>query len=244
MGSWYGTCGVSQLPIVDGDKVVLFLLQKNVDEDVSYNGMCHSDEIYEPVSVAVIGEYNDYGRIVVKDYDSRSILKLYGEDADLTDVGKLIDEKSEEKGLYFMLVHFDIYNKVIAEYGNMKNWFTKGKSYRSYMKESIQEFIELNRSENSLTAFMGNANRFKAETQWKLSIYTEKTKKDIFDEDYKNDKLVDKLADLMTFRHAMSESRKLWIPQAGQGSQERDYTMNKIIGTFVNELEERENDEW
>lgn len=240
MGSWYGTCGVSQLPIFDYDEVALFLLKKNKYGEMDYGGCVHSDGLYEPVSTAIIGEYDDYGRIKVVHYDKRNILYHYGKDADLSDVGKLIDEKSEENGLYFMLVHLDLYKRIVDKYGDEKKFYTKGLSFKEHMTKSVHEFIKASKSKDPIER-MYMQNDFKLHAGYSLPLYTHEK---IFNDDFENDKLVSDLVDFMIFREAMSQSRKLWIPQVGQGSQEIDFEMSKLIGEFAKKAEQKLNDEW
>lgn len=234
MGSWYATCGLSQLPIHDYDEVALFLLKKNEYGKMKCGGCVHSDGLYEPVSTVIIGEYDDYGRVKVTDYDERNLLYHYGKDADLSSVKTLIDEKSKEKGLYFMLVHLPLYQKIVEVYGTKKKFYTRGLSLKEHMTKSIHEFLEMNKSDERSSMFMHND--FKARAGYSLPLYTgAKT----FHDDFKNDKLVSELVDFMVFKDAMSSSRKLWIPQAGQGSQDSDFEMAKLVGIFAEEKERK-----
>lgn len=61
MGCWYDTCGVTQLPILNGDKVRLFPLICVAEEIVG--GTSYSNAIWAPMSAAISGTYNDYGSI-------------------------------------------------------------------------------------------------------------------------------------------------------------------------------------
>ena len=65
MGSWYGTCGVTQLPLVGEDIVCLPIVQRKT----SYNGgdFCYSNEIWEPCGIPFFGTYDDYGQIAPDD---------------------------------------------------------------------------------------------------------------------------------------------------------------------------------
>lgn len=235
MGSWNGTCGVSQLPIVECDKVALFLLKKNKYRAIDFNGCVYSDDLYQPVSTVIFGEYDDYGRVEVSDYDKRNLIYHYGKDADLTNVKKLIDENSTKNGLYFMLVHFDLYEDIIDKYGSEKHFYTNELTLRDHLRGSVLEYIRLKKGDPY--SFKIEHNAFKMNAQYSLPLYTNE---DIFHEDYENDKLVDDLVDLMIFKEAMSLSRKLWIPQAGNGSQDHDFEMVKLIGEFAVKKENNE----
>lgn len=66
MGSWNATCGVTQLPITAGDRVVLVpLIVKQPDflarDNLGGGGSSDNDCIAQPFSVPIAGEYDDYG---------------------------------------------------------------------------------------------------------------------------------------------------------------------------------------
>lgn len=65
MGSWYGTCGVTQLPLVGEEIVCLPIVQRKT----TYSGsdFCYGNEIWEPCGIPMFGTYDDYGRIALDD---------------------------------------------------------------------------------------------------------------------------------------------------------------------------------
>jgi hypothetical protein len=65
MGSWYGTCGVTQLPLVGEDIVCLPIVQRKT----SYSGsdFCYNNEVWEPCGIPIFGTYDDYGQIAPDD---------------------------------------------------------------------------------------------------------------------------------------------------------------------------------
>lgn len=57
MGCWNKTCGLSNLPIHDGEPVMVFtLVQNNKIDD-----FCYSTALYSPVLLPFYSHYNDYG---------------------------------------------------------------------------------------------------------------------------------------------------------------------------------------
>lgn len=59
MGCWNKTCGLSNLPIMAGEPVYVFVLEK---EDSPYNILqCKSTWLYKPAMIPFYAEYNDYG---------------------------------------------------------------------------------------------------------------------------------------------------------------------------------------
>lgn len=65
MGSWYGTCGVTQLPLVGEEIVCLPIVQRKT----TYSGsdFCYNNEVWEPCGIPIFGTYDDYGQIAPDD---------------------------------------------------------------------------------------------------------------------------------------------------------------------------------
>lgn len=68
MGSWNATCGITQLPILAGDRVVAIpLVIKQHDflsrDSLAGSGCSSNDVIAQPFALPVAGEYDDYGGI-------------------------------------------------------------------------------------------------------------------------------------------------------------------------------------
>jgi hypothetical protein len=58
MGSWYKTCGLSQLPIIDYAEVVVVPLKQNTDR----SDRCYSTAFWMPNMLPFYAKYADYGR--------------------------------------------------------------------------------------------------------------------------------------------------------------------------------------
>ena len=70
MGSWNGTCGITQLPITSGQRIALIpLVIKQHDflarDSLAGSGACSNDVIAQPFSMPLFGEYDDYGGIAL-----------------------------------------------------------------------------------------------------------------------------------------------------------------------------------
>ena len=59
MGSWNGTCAISNLHITHGTKVAVFILLENKDKKT----FCYNNAAYDICPVPFYGEYNDYGGV-------------------------------------------------------------------------------------------------------------------------------------------------------------------------------------
>lgn len=56
MGSWNGTCGLTNLPILYGEDVYVFPIVENQG-----SSFCHSNALYRPTAIPFRAVYNDYG---------------------------------------------------------------------------------------------------------------------------------------------------------------------------------------
>jgi len=74
MGCWNQTCMLTQLPILAGDKVKVFLLRQIGDIG---NGMVYPTDVCRPVTPPIDAEYNDYGSVenINENYATKLIKK-------------------------------------------------------------------------------------------------------------------------------------------------------------------------
>jgi len=144
MGSWSGTCGLSNLSICEGDPVYLILLRANKEGAGGGGSFCHTVDNYSPIFVPIEGKYNDYGCItdIVEGEHTKAILEFVTKDkganvlnpealsldvqdappaADLESVIRAIDrgDISFKLGdryhrIGFMLIHKYIYDSVTS----------------------------------------------------------------------------------------------------------------------------------
>ncbi len=68
MGCWNGTCGLTQLPIREGERIALYPLvikQLNFENRSSLtgHGATDNDLVAQPLSMPIFGEYDDYGGV-------------------------------------------------------------------------------------------------------------------------------------------------------------------------------------
>lgn len=102
MGCWNGTCMISNLPIISGEKIKLVLLQSGYNPNViGHSGYVYSNEVLAPAFLPISGEYNDYGGIenIIEDWNYKIVDKYlktkFGKileiDGDVNDDWELID---------------------------------------------------------------------------------------------------------------------------------------------------------
>ena len=81
MGCWNGTCMISNLPILSGEKVKLVFLTKNFEkpEILNSSGFCYSHDLLTPAFLPISGEYDDYGGIenITKDFNYKIIEEFF-----------------------------------------------------------------------------------------------------------------------------------------------------------------------
>ena len=56
MGSWNGTCGLTELPIISGTDIFVFPVVESYTDS-----FCYSSALYRPSVLPFRAKYNDYG---------------------------------------------------------------------------------------------------------------------------------------------------------------------------------------
>jgi hypothetical protein len=108
MGCWNKTCGLSNLPIHDGELVMVFtLVQRNKISD-----FCYSTALYSPVLLPFYSHYNDYGAgenssgvglpLIIDALKANLVEMELGENQ-YHDIAVKRDEFNEDK--YFQAIH-------------------------------------------------------------------------------------------------------------------------------------------
>ena len=66
MGHFNGTCGVTNLPVMEGERVVMIPLIVHAgdpDNEIAGSGLLENDRMASPIGLPIRGEYNGYGNI-------------------------------------------------------------------------------------------------------------------------------------------------------------------------------------
>lgn len=84
MGCWNGTCYLSNLPIVAGQRVVGYVLASKKIK--SANALCYSTDWAFPISFAFRGKYDDYGGVMEIEDDLAT--KIFYQHMGLKDLGE------------------------------------------------------------------------------------------------------------------------------------------------------------
>ena len=127
MGCWNGTCGLTNLPLRAGDKVMGVLVRipyRNKLEDMS--GSCYSTDLAWPVTAGFEGEYNDYGGI--EDLVPSPVLEEIEKRFGVEDACVFINDVVERDEFYYPGAYWDMvdYHKSVAK--------AEGKEYAEPVK--------------------------------------------------------------------------------------------------------------
>jgi len=94
MGCWNGTCMITNLPILEGEKVKLLFLHKPYKDEENKSSYCYSNGIYHVGGLPIEAEYNDYGGVeeIVKDANYYLLEKYFQKYKKIKVDGKIVDE--------------------------------------------------------------------------------------------------------------------------------------------------------
>jgi hypothetical protein len=171
MGSWNGTCGVSHMPIMHGDKISLIFLTNPHNKNRQDTGHCSSNHLWSPCLFPLYGEYNDYGSIEnyennwhtqyildkVRSHDYKNkienmdvLLKLMQNscvDLHLAEIMKPCGFDDNHFG--FMMVHRNIYDLLsesaqdwASNFGNLDTLVKNGKNTYNLILNKYNEISE------------------------------------------------------------------------------------------------------
>lgn len=241
MGSWNGTCGLTQLPIHSGDPVKLVFLKKSSYAEDSFKGggFCYEDRLFEPLFTPIEGIYNDYGCIenilvkdnVILDYiNKESMFKDY--DFDTVEEFVHSVERGNHPDISFTLIHKDIFYETInAVSTDMWGYGDNAKTQLEYLDGIIERYLS-----PQGTDYLSGEDMVTRKLPF--LVYINSKVKDI-----KTPSKED-MVNFLIFNNVLSASRKFWSPQSSAGSQDTDYRIQKLIGTYTLLKEKEYKDEY
>ena len=227
MGSWNGTCGMSQLPIHSGDKVKLILLKKHpfTKSSMIGNGFCNSDDLFRPLYIPLEGTYNSYGSIEdIKDPNSQHLMFLFkklDEDVEYSSLEEIVNDASTGsiEDISFVLIHNDLYYKSIDLVKNkIINWEGKSSTLEEFLKAFINRFISLNTKKEIFDSFYINKLPIMLRNNYFKNVIEFPEQKDF--------------VEFLLFQDCLETGRKFWSPQSSAGSQDSNYEVSKMIGQY------------
>lgn len=249
MGCWNGTCGISNLPIMAGDRIVLFVCKRNKNMS-NVTTVYYSDDMSKPIYLPIRGEYNDYGSI--ENIDNSNVNKILVDvinkqyELDLKDVKETIDyiERDNIDDLFLFMVREDLYDSLVKEVGNRRPYeqkFNRRQNIISCLKKRIKLYKKSKRLKNSDTDLIKlfiidrKINSIDNKLGRSISKIIKLSENQIF---------IDEMTDYLLFLSAINGLRMTFSPQCGAGSQSIESYLHSIVGQYmVNyEKEYRERD--
>lgn len=245
MGCWNETDMVSQLSILGGDKVRMFVLRGDkppISEDAF--GYCNINDLWEPIG-CVLGEYNDYGGITnaVKDINYHVLLqqindycnKEFNSVEDFLNEVRIADPKLEFKkfdkpyhiGLCFVLE--EMFQSMVSNnprhrgelrstllYNNIAKW------YSDFSTEQSKRWYFGDRLTDRLYT---NSGRYEVPIPaYMFELKSRFISKNIeLESSDAAQAIVNEIVKLQMFEYSLLESRKGWMPQFGMGSQDGNW---------------------
>lgn len=191
------TCGISQLPIKKGDKILLFPIIKRMYAKDGGSSFSRSDNQYAPISLPLYGLYNGKGGLeevyqngefalnIFESYlEKGSLLKIDEKelskikeknptfDVNIKDIESLTNlyiQKPLFEGLGCMLVLEDIYKELMGNYSNVKSKNLNIKE-RVRVENSVYDFIEgIKKMEKKRPQIEEEIQT----TQWRINLFEE-----------------------------------------------------------------------
>lgn len=237
MGCWNATCGISNLPIVCGERVAVFVCNVNsIDTTPSY-----STTMCSPIYFHVKGEYNDYGSIENIDENkyNNNLIRLINKkyDQDFKDIESCIDKIScgDIDDLFLFMVKEDLFYTLINEVGNRKPYnrnFSTRLAYLSKIKKIQKTIIKLNKMEDDNLDYIFKEIKLK---EMKNDLFFGFDK---FSRISKNKIYIDTTLEYILFQNAMEFLRKSFMPMSGCGSQCTEMYLHKLVGEYTIKTEQ------
>ena len=246
MGCWNGTCHLSGLPIMSGEEVYLYILEKNKYYDFREIGgcFCYPTEAFYPVGIPVLGKYDDYGGVeeIANKEIAKAILKSvkfkgtleelircihenHRGDENIKALNELGDKVSNFRGYAYVTVLKSVFEKslkVFEDHYSKRPYFELSTKEKKLSFDRVQERLlgygEDNICTHEFLTNIGIERSFSAiETK-----FLGKQKKKVC-------KFKKEVMDHYRFCQVMSVMRRTWIPLSGGGSQDDSFEFHRDV---------------
>lgn len=248
MGSWNGTCGITNLPIRSGDPVAAFLIAVPISNIFAgkeyapagdYSGFSYIGEV---MTLPFFGKYNDYGGIedvedgfVTKDImthfnrpENESFEKFINKVVERDEL--VLDQGWRKVGVGLWMVHkrvFDDLSKI-----DVKTWGDKTSSESFYEDMSsvrdLSSILKVDLDEE-FTDFLKFGHKFWLAGENRDTLLH--SKKTLFENQ-------DNFLKMRLFCLSVSSLRKAFVPVGGKGEQSSCFGHFKLLAELTLELME------
>lgn len=245
MGSWNGTCVLSNLPIRWGSRAVAYVIQYNEWEGaktIQSGGVCYSTTYANPISLPIRGDYDTYGR--VENCDglalelASSVLKIPKDDV----INEL--ERGHLPNHSIVLMLEDVHDRMVASVNDVmtkpgyygKSLAISADDIKKFVSDEInyrqkEKDIKDNPTEEGIRLLMDRATSFLNETGNANSprgadfpgLVKYILDNNIEDYDTLVEEYVKGTNEWSATQIVMERLRKLWLVPSGSGSQGEDY---------------------
>ena len=151
-------------------------------------------------------------------------------------------ERREIDNYGFMMVHKDLLDNLVNHINPMNLLYTEDLGIRECLERDAIELLKIIKDNDLMTydfvskdlknfEFMHDKRILSNKFRWKTEDYLKYYREPKLYEN--NSELLDIMIDFLLFIEIMGYSRKLWMPQAGSGSQDREYKYAELIGDFA-----------
>lgn len=258
MGSWYETCEVSKLPIVNDDEVVVILLEKREDP---YEVGFYVDDLYVPVSTPIYARFDDdYGFIDchtdknAKDYILSWNFTLEGKPKKIDNIEDLLNMlfRSDSvqvhyygwnNDLSYFVCHRQLFDMIVNEMKSRSE--SNGKKYGKELMAFYKDYFEV--LHEKIQDVPDDDKEFYFEDKHikvldDLDFFSSRMNHALIRGLIEN--LIINSADISTitevlklklFISALHLSRTGFHLTTGKGSQFREYTIPLLVSKFINE---------
>lgn len=243
MGEWYATCGLSQMPIMNDDPVVVMFIIEDGYYSRSGSDYCHSYGTWSPLSFPFYGTYNDYGsykNVIKNEFIEESLNYIRTQVIETDRVSK---ENINIDTIFEYIEDDSIKLKDIVSYSNKKQYCSVGQflmhkdiyeiAASKFQDEFAQRFHHVKEQIKNITpvANMVNMRLFNDRELTRHlvdSIYDMVSKLDC---DI-TDNIINEIARIESLSKFMDCTRRGFHPQQGAGSQEDGFEEHKTLNVF------------
>ena len=250
MGCWNVTCGISNLPICDGEKVYAFIVKGRSKYN---NSFCEQTDYGVPISLPLEGTYNEYGSIeniiespvnaficnFFKKLDDDECLIWDEKPENFDDIEHVVDciERgvTQEKDNYFIFfVLKDVFDGLTNDidfelnkkyYLDIKKIFDNYDDFLSWSSEG--KVFDLRKTYTDTVEYSdwGKVTIFSLMYEHKRYI-----KENFFDE---SDYIINLMTRTGRLVQRMSSLRRGWVKMSGDGGQDTEYKEYLELASLV-----------
>lgn len=258
MGCWNETCGISNLPILAGEKIRVFLLARGRADSWKHGGTHYIDDLWMPLSMGIRAKYNDYGGVEEVVVESKALLAAIELGEDAGEIETCINEISrggttstlgrDEVNVSHMMVIEEIHQSMV-DFSPVEAHFSKKNGYtyrprREIFEREMDDWYPLSKLYLDGRGYMlDRGGLFYNRRSHCLDPYKNKlatlSASGVGLRDSIVAELVGDLVEFSLFSSSMVDLRKMWLPQTGRGSQNMEMDIHLSVCESVRSVVEK-----